>query len=51
MAAEERLSARTTQLTACEKKLADAMTRIARYEAVLGQADDMDELPFLHRLH
>ena len=42
MAAEERLSARTAQLTACEKKLADADTRIARYEAVLGQVDGME---------
>lgn len=42
MAAEERLNARTGELAACEQRLEGALNRIARYEAVLGQADRME---------
>lgn len=42
MAAEERLSARTAELTTCTEQLDAARSRIARYEAVLGRADAME---------
>ena len=43
MAAEERLNTRTGELAACEKRLEGAMSRIARYEAVLGRVDTMED--------